>query len=182
MVMLAVVEFAFLFNAVLLVDYVSRDAALTAAEVGNNDAADCFILEQIEQAITAPGSADDILQVVVYWDNASGKPANTYVRTGIRVEGGADSLTCDLPGNDPTMVEPYRRTTHNYPASGPTGRCNVIAGCDIPNNPNAKRPLDIIGVRVTYNYEAKTPLRNLVTFAQNYDLVRSNSARMEPVL
>jgi hypothetical protein len=178
-VMLAVVEFAFLFNSVLLADYISRDASLTAAEVGNNDAADCFILDQIEQAITAPATPNNILQVVVYWDNASGKPANTYVRTGVRVAGGSDSTTCDLPGNDPTMVEPYRLTGGlNY---APISRCNIIAGCPIPNS-TAKRPLDIIGVRVVYHYDAKTPLRNLVPFAQSYDLMRSNSARMEPVL
>jgi Flp pilus assembly protein TadG len=162
--MLAVIEFAFLFNSVLSTDYLSRDAALTAAEAGDSIAADCLILRQIESAVTAPVSGSAITSVRISWENGTGKPTNTYVRSS--------STTCPVPGSTSITVPYSLSGSLNYPA---TSRCNVVKGC-------SGRPLDIIGVSLTLHYTAKTPLKNLVPFANGYDLVRTNSARMEPVL
>ncbi len=45
MLLLGLVEFSFVFNAVLAVNYSTRDAALAAAEAGDAGGADCIILE-----------------------------------------------------------------------------------------------------------------------------------------
>ena len=52
---LGIVEFAFAFNALLSVNFASRNAALAAAEAGNAAGADCVILSGIESDMTRPG-------------------------------------------------------------------------------------------------------------------------------
>src|SRR6185436_8825286 len=60
-ILIAIVEFAFTFNAVLAAQYSSRDAALVAAEAGNSDGADCAILSTVEADMGAPADPDDLV-------------------------------------------------------------------------------------------------------------------------
>ena len=53
---LGVIEFAFSFNAILAVNYASRNAALAAAEAGATTGADCVILGGIESDVAAPAN------------------------------------------------------------------------------------------------------------------------------
>ncbi len=53
-VMLGILEFGFAFNAVLAVNFASRNAALTAAEGGDAAGTDCLILRSVENDIGAP--------------------------------------------------------------------------------------------------------------------------------
>ena len=159
------VEFAFTFNAVLATDFSSRDAALAGAEAGNAAGADCVILQTVENDMHAPTDAGQIQLVEIYRTTSSGAigEATIYKRTG--------SMDCTF--NDGTVKTlPYTRTQNDYDE---TSRCNVLAGCHDPD-----RPIDHIGVKVTYRYLWKTPIGQAL--GPWLDVFRSNSMRMEPIL
>ena len=164
LMLVALIEFAFAFNALLAGDYASRDAALVAAEAGNGTGADCAVLKAVESDYRAPTNAAQIQKVEIYKATAAGAQsggATAYNRTG--------SLTCTLP--DGTSVTlPYSIATDGYPMAN---RCNLIAGC-------SGQPLDFVGVRVTYRHTWKTAFGS--TFGPYLTVVKANSMRMEPVL
>ncbi|MDQ6795029.1 MAG: pilus assembly protein [Chloroflexota bacterium] len=165
----AIIEFAFLFNATLSSSYATRDASLVAAEAGNVVGADCLILQKIEQDFTPPSDARAIQLAEIYWSGTNGQPnggaINVYNRTG--------STTCIVNGLSITV--PYTAASLGYPDSV---RCNILTGCG-GSHPN----LDLIGVRVTYQHTWHTPLKSLLGFSgTGWTIVRSNTMRMEPVL
>ena len=168
-VLLSIVEFAFIFNATLATQYASRDAALVAAEAGSGLGSDCVILAAVDADLGAPATASMIQTVQIYRTNAAGVQQGSptiYARTG--------SFSCALPDGT-TRTMPYTRTQDGYPQAS---RCNVIAGC---GNPVAStRPLDHVGISVTYRYYYKTPIG--LGFGTFVDIVRSNTMRMEPIL
>jgi Flp pilus assembly protein TadG len=49
--LMGVIEFAFMFNATMAINFATRDASLIAAESGSQATADCAILARIEQSI-----------------------------------------------------------------------------------------------------------------------------------
>jgi Flp pilus assembly protein TadG len=165
----AIIEFAFLFNATLSSSYATRDASLVAAEAGNTAGADCLVLQKIEDDFSPPTDASRIQSAEIYWSTTNGQPnggaVNVYNRTG--------STTCLVNGISITV--PYTSASLGYPD---TTRCNVLTGC------GATHPsLDMIGVRVTYDHIWLTPLKSLLGFTGNgWTIVRSNTMRMEPVL
>lgn len=172
----AVIEFGLLFNAVLNVNFSSRDAALVAAEAGNALGSDCVTLQKVEDDVSAPSDDALIQQVVIAWTDANGvvktngaSPAvpysNVWVRTG--------STTCVLQSGN--IVIPYTRQTNNYPEAS---RCNILAGCPAPHNGG----LDTISVRIIYQYQYHTGLRAIGGGANGWTLDLSNAMRMEPVL
>jgi Flp pilus assembly protein TadG len=177
--LMGVIEFAFMFNATLAINFASRNASLIGAESGSNTLADCAILAKIEQDIGAPLDKVNIQSVTVYKADRAGKqmsPAveNVYTRTG--------TMTCT--GYTPSSV-PYANppSPNTYPmGEAPTGgRCDVLAGC------SPTIPMDSIGVKIVYRYFFHTPLRNLVSFLPGaglgyVDFSWSNVMRMEPIL
>ena len=168
-ILLAVVEFAFTFNAVLATQYSSRDAALVAAEAGNGLGSDCVILSTVDRDMGAPADPGQIQTVQIYRTNASGAQqgsATVYAHTG--------SFDCVLPDGT-TLTLPYTRTQNGYPEAS---RCNIQVGCGNPVP--SDHPLDHVGVSVTYRYLYKTPIGQ--GFGSFIDITRSNSMRMEPVL
>ena len=86
------IEFAFMFNALLSIGHATRDAALIAAEAGDNTGADCAILAQVEKDVSAPADPSRITQVVIYRADQNGavigSQQNVYLRTG--------STTCTM--------------------------------------------------------------------------------------
>jgi Flp pilus assembly protein TadG len=167
-------EFAFVFNALLSIGHASRDAALVAAEAGNDGAADCSILKQIENDVSAPADASRIVEVRIYRADQNGAvlngQENIYTRTG--------STSCTLPDNN-VLTVPYTASSISYP---PSDRCNVLlgtnGGCDAGHV-----SVDTIGVKITYTHSWVTPLANLVALGgTGTTLVQSNAMRMEPVL
>lgn len=72
LLMLFIIEFAFVFSALLGVNSASRNAALTAAEAGNDKLADCIILQQVETSIGAPGDRAKVQTVTIYRTDQSG--------------------------------------------------------------------------------------------------------------
>jgi Flp pilus assembly protein TadG len=167
-------EFAFVFNALLSIGHATRDAALIAAEAGNNPGADCAILAQVEKDVSAPANPAQITQVVIYRSDQNGTvlggQQNAYTRTG--------STTCPMADGS-SLTVPYTISgTAAYPASG---RCNVQLGCPTATDPN--HPLETIGVKVVYQHLWVTPLANLVALGgTGTTLTQSNAMRMEPVL
>jgi Flp pilus assembly protein TadG len=186
--LIAVMEFAFVFNAQLGVNFSSRDAALLGAEAGNQSGADCRILASIERNTQAPSDPTRLTQVVIFRANASGTPltpgggtaspasdpttwmANVYSRAG--------SMSCTYPDGSITTV-PYTPVAGNdYPE---TARCNVLAGC--PGFSPARSGVDTIGVQISYSYPWHTALPSLIGLGgTGYSFVMANIMRMEPVL
>jgi uncharacterized protein (UPF0333 family) len=179
--LMGVIEFAFMFNATLAINFGSRDASLIAAESGSQSTADCAILARIEQSIGVPvdktkTATSGIQSVTIYKADRAGNPVagaqTVYDRTG--------SMTC--AGFTPNPM-PYTRGVNGYPmGEAPTGgRCDILTGC------SATVPMDSIGVKIVYRYYLHTPLRNLVSFLPGaslgyVDFAWSNVMRMEPIL
>ena len=169
MLMLFIIEFAFVFSALLGVNFASRNAALAAAEAGDDDLADCIILREVEDSIGAPGNKESITTVTIYRSDQSGSArlaTLTYTRGG--------TTTCTKG-----------TTTLSVPYSPPTGtytnlkRCNVLNGCIIDG---VARKIDTIGVEITYQHSWVTPIRNFGLTGTGFTLTQSNAMRMEPIL
>lgn len=166
---MGILEFTFVFNALLSIGHATRDAALVAAEAGNAAGADCVILRQVEKDLSAPTDAARVTNVSIYRSdqngNVVGGQQNVYKRTG--------STTCTLPDGAVVTV-PYSTVSATYVD---TTRCNVLAGC------GSGRTLDTVGVKITYQHTWVTPLANLVSLGgSGTTLTQSNAMRMEPVL
>lgn len=185
LLMMGLIEFAFLMNGLLSINYASRDAALIGAEAGSGLGADCQILEKVEQDISAPASASNITEVQIYWTNSTGQLLDTsgnvtsgagqavdsYSRTG--------STMCTLADGS-TRTVPYSLDgVATYPDSA---RCNDIGGttegCQ-PGHPG----LDTIAVAITYHDTWRTPLHALLgMLGGGWTVTQSSPMRMEPVL
>jgi Flp pilus assembly protein TadG len=165
---LFLVEFAFVFSALLGVNYASRNGALTAAEAGNDPLADCYILNAVENSVGAPGDKAKITTVTIYESTQSGKTRSqslTYTR------GGTTTCTKGLT----TMTAPYSSPTGTYTFDQ---RCNFLKGCtDL-----GATEIDTIGVEITYAHTWITPLRNFGLTGSGATLIQQNVMRMEPVL
>jgi Flp pilus assembly protein TadG len=166
---MGMIEFAFAFNAILSVNFASRNAALAAAEAGNAAGADCVVLSGIENDVTAPADHARITKVDVYRATSTGAvylPAatTTWVRSG--------TTACTFPDGTTTNV-PYTRTLDGYPYAS---RCNVIGGC-----PSGHTSVDQIGVRVYYTHVYITPVKNFMGGGGTMIFDRANVMRMEPV-
>ncbi len=72
-ILFGVIEFAFVLNASLSVEFATRDAALAAAEAGTTPGADCSILKVVEASIGAPADKARIQEVQIYRSDASGR-------------------------------------------------------------------------------------------------------------
>jgi Flp pilus assembly protein TadG len=178
-IFISVIEFGFMLNATLAVNFATRDAALIAAEAGNADLADCTILRYVENDISEPLSDAQIQSVTIYQADRAGQPVpgvqNVYTRSG--------STECVFSATD-TVDLPYTATSSAYPTED---RCNELAGCAVDGSPGVHVPLDSIGVRVTYRYPYHTPIGNLLPFLPGastgyLDFTWANVMRMEPIL
>jgi hypothetical protein len=170
LLMLSIVEFAFVFNAILQTNFASRNAALIAAEAGSSLGADCVILLNVENDFGAPADRTRITSVQVYWSDQNGvqigSNVTTYNRTG--------SFNCPLPDGT-TIALPYTQAGNGYPEAA---RCNLLAGCG-----GTHTGLDMIGVRIGYSHIWKTPLDNFINQGGGgFIFDRSNAMRMEPIL
>ena len=85
LLMMGVLEFGFLYNNILTVQYAARQGVSAAAQAGGVDGADCSILKAVERALTAPIDKTRVSSVLVYKSDANGDPvpgiANQYVRS-----------------------------------------------------------------------------------------------------
>jgi hypothetical protein len=163
----AIIEFALIFNAVLAINFASRDASLVAAEAGDEGQADCEILDQIEHSILPPANPGLISTVKIYRVSTGGAAAETSVWN----RGG--STTCLFPNGIKSITVPYGKGAQNYP---PSTRCPRLAGCF------GRTTIDQVGVEITYQYSSHTPIGDFFTKNGGATLIKANVMRMEPVL
>lgn len=165
--LMGLIEFGLVFNALLSINFATRDASLIAAEAGNGTSADCVILQKVEDSVRAPSNHNQITKVEIYKADNQGNPVSgrtdTYVRTGTPL---CTGMPYHLSGSA------------GYPY---TDRCNVVNGCPtLPGNPTG---VDTIGVRITYHYTWFTPMGSFIGLGiTDYTMVEANAMRMEPVL
>ena len=104
--LLAIIEFAFIFNAVLSANYATRDASLIAAEAGSAGGADCVIIARVLDDMTAPVDATNLTQIIIYRARPSGAPfTGLYTGSGnVWPSDGSTSNTtdCSAYGGWPT--------------------------------------------------------------------------------
>jgi Flp pilus assembly protein TadG len=170
--LLAIIEFAFVFNAILGISFATRDAALVAAEAGNAANADCAILKVAHAAIGPPMNPNKVEAIVIYRTDTNGSLATYAGQTNTYVPGG--TLNCQ-DGDGTTFTLPF--TLSGSEGYLQTSRCNVLAGC------GNGRALDYIGVRITYRHSWLTPLGGIGgPSGTSVTVTQSNSMRMEPIL
>lgn len=152
--MTGVVEFGFLYNNILTVQYAARQGVSAAAQAGAVDGADCSILKAVEKALTVPIDRTRVTTIEIFRADTNGDPipgaVNSYSRTG--------SLDC--PGDE---TQPYSLVgTEGYAQQD---RKDSLA-----------EGLDVVGVRIGYTYAGITPLGAGRTWAVS----DGASLRMEP--
>jgi Flp pilus assembly protein TadG len=166
----SVIEFAFALNALLSVDFATREAALAAAEAGRQTYADCAILRAVERSIESPSDDRRLTRVRIFKATANGSSASplheiVYSRTG--------SMSCPLADGSAGSV-PYSYVSGDYASDT---RCDTLAGCG-----GGSASVDTIGVEATYDYRWHTPLpRLLPQSGAGYVMTNGNAMRMEPV-
>lgn len=161
------IEFGFLFNAQLSLNFATRDASLIAAEAGDNLDADCAILQQVDKDLSPPTDGNRITTVRIFRADNLGTPISGVEQVYTR--GGTTSCG--------SVTVPYSLVTANY---DPNDRCNVLngAGCS-----GGRTGVDIIGVRIDYQYTFVTPMPYLIGGSgSGQNITGSNAMRMEPIL
>jgi hypothetical protein len=152
--MMAVLEFGFLYNNLLTIQFAARQGVSAAAQAGAVDGADCSILNAVEDALTAPIDRGEVAAVEIFLSDAAGDVVpgrvNTYIRAG----------TLDCPGSGD---QPY--TLVGAEGYAQVDRIDTLAG-----------GLEIIGVRVDYDYRGITP----IGAGRVWALTDGATLRMEP--
>lgn len=177
--LMGLVEFGFAFNALLNTNYASRGAGLLAAQAGNASAADCIILNEIEQKMGAPSERRQVSRVEIQRTNPSG--STTYATSAYQRSG---STSCTL-NDGTTMSVPYSAVSSGYP---PSQRCTVLPPAGCTTMTPARSTVDTIAVQVSYAYRWHTPLRAVLPLVggsiggNGFDIVQRNAFRMEPTL
>ena len=154
LLMMGVLEFGFLYNNILTVQYAARQGVSAAAQAGGVDGADCSILKAVERALTSPIEKTRVTSVKIFKSDANGDPipgvANEYVRAG----------TLDCPGD---VTEPYTLVgSEGYPQAD---RHDALA-----------EGLDVVGVRIGYLYAGITPIGS----GRTWPVSDGATLRMEP--
>lgn len=153
--LMAVVEFGFMYNNVLTVQFAARQGVSVAAEAGAVDGADCSVLKAVEQALLTPVNRSDVQAVEIFESDANGDAipgrVNRYIRSG--------TLDCPGSGTD----EPYTLVgSEGYPQ---TSRADSLAA-----------GLDMVGVHIEFTYHGITP----IGAGRTWSVSDGATLRMEP--
>lgn len=147
------IEFGFLYNNLLTVQFASRQGVTAAAEAGATDGADCAILKAVEAGLSMPLDRSKVTEVDIFESDANGDPlpdrTSTYVRSG--------SLDCGVTTQPYTLVG-----TEGYPQT--------------ERHDSLSQGLDVVGVRIGYLYSGITPVGS----GRTWMLSDGATLRMEP--
>jgi hypothetical protein len=154
LLLMSMIEYGFLYNNILTVQYAARQGVSAAAEAGAGDGVDCTILKAIEAALTVPIDKTKITYVDIFQSDSDGDPVpgvvNHYTRTGV----------LDCPGS---VDQPYTLIGgEGYPQAT---RHDAIAD-----------GLDIVGVKIGYLYNGITPIGS----GRSWSVSDGATLRMEP--
>jgi Flp pilus assembly protein TadG len=179
--LLSIIEFMFLFNAQLSLNFATRDAALVAAEAGNNANADCLILQQVNKDLNPPTDETRVLTVHIFSATETGGQLSvpkeqTYTPGGTTTCGG--------------ITVPYTIGTADYPYNV---RCSDLdrTSCSASFTGPTNTGVDIIGVRIDYGYRFVTPVGGAFSLigggtplwgGAGMTMNVGNAMRMEPIL
>lgn len=179
--LLSIIEFMFLFNAQLSLNFATRDAALIAAEAGNRANADCQILQQINTDLNPPMDETRVITVHIFAATETGGPLSSPLEQTYTPGG---TTTCG------SISVPYTVGTATYPSSircSDLDRTACLAATTAPGNTG----VDIIGVRIDYGYRFVTPIGSAFSLIGNrtplwggtgMTMTVANAMRMEPIL
>jgi Flp pilus assembly protein TadG len=167
LLVIGLIEFAFVWNSRNTVLFAARDGSMLAAEGGSIDGTDCVVLDRIERNIISPARAVRVQNVAIYWSDRNGTQIgsnqNVYTRGG--------TTTCNYPDGT-SLAVPYTLSIGGYLEAD---RCNVLAGCG-----GGHTTVDTIGIRITYQHNWLTSFARLtgsgVTFTE------ASITRAEPQL
>ncbi|MFI5259191.1 MAG: TadE/TadG family type IV pilus assembly protein [Candidatus Limnocylindrales bacterium] len=202
--LVGIIEFVFILNAALGLNFATRNASLAAAEAGNSLGADCAILTAVQHSIGAPMDIQQVQTVAIYKTDRGGAPVvpavqDVWTRVASQNNYDANCVSSGSPGYTGTAVYTlyFQPSATGWATSGSEtspGRCDVLQGCctiaaaagGCPNPPTGFISLDSIGVNIDYHYPYHTPLGNFLAlpgWSHGYiDLGSSNVNRMEPTL
>ena len=171
--MIGIIEFAILFNALLAVNFSARNAALSAAEAGNGVGSDCVILAAVEESVAAPASKARIDTVQIFQARANSSGVTQMVGSPtVYSRSGSTSCTF-VDGIRPSLsLTAGRATATRRPADATSW---AGAGSGHPS-------VDNVAVTVTYTHSYVDALRNFIGGGGTLTFERTSVMRMEPVL
>ena len=159
LILFGMMEFGFVFQHNLTLEYATREGARTGAALANGGSANCpggafdpdpYVIAAVERVLTSPGSPianniASVTQIQIYAATSAGVPVsaaktNTWTYTG------------SLPTNP--LVGAVRLL---FNRSGPQN----WTACQ---RNNGTPPVDSIGVSVTYTYTLVTPMSAIFRF------------------
>ena len=151
--LMGVIEFGFLYNNILTVQFAARQGVSVAAQAGGVDGADCSILKAVEKALQTP------------IDHSASRPSRSSSRTrnGDEVPGTSTATSGRHPG---------------LPRHGHASRTRSSARRAIrsPRRDALAEGLDVIGVRIGYSTSASRP----IGVGRTWDVSDGATLRMEP--
>ncbi len=128
LLVIAVIEFAFVFSGMLGISYATRDAALLAAEAGSSPGADCVIIKAVDQAVSPPADDSRIQAIVIYRADLN----------GVEIPGASNTWTRGASSSCPDgTTVPYARQTNGYPR-GRTRAASPSAATGSPDVADAR--------------------------------------------
>ncbi len=155
LLIMGLIEYGFLYNNILTVQYASRQGVSVAAEAGSLDGADCYVLRAVEDALRSPTNRTSVEAVEVFESDTNGDAipgrANRYIRSG--------TLAC--PGSD----QPYSLV-------GAEGYPQTLRGDSLSGG------LDLVGVHIDFTYYGITP----IGAGRSWAVSDGSTLRMEPKL
>ena len=174
-IVVAIIEFSFLFTSYLSVTFASRDAVQMAATYGNADGSDAAVLERVRQDITTPANSAQIKTVEIYLVDTSSSTSSPVggAITTYTYDGGSHKFT------KPDGTDIYLPFTGPAPDGYPeASRCNVNMGLGC----EPKTTVDTVAVRITYQYKWITPFPQIIAGSGSGPLlVQFSTMRLEPI-
>jgi len=150
LLLLGMLEFGFIFDQHLTLEYSSREGARVGAAMANGSTAypcaevDNHVIAAVQRVITSPGSRvteSRVSEIRIYKSTSTGDQSGTLANTWVYQAAGG-------PVIDGKALD-YKNVTTNWSACG---RSNTTSSPDS------------LGVRVTYSYVPVTPLSSVMSF------------------